>query len=55
MDILEGPILLACSAATGLYALWQQKYQQGKAQPQQHKHFFFFFFFILSFNILGHS
>ncbi|KAI8600634.1 hypothetical protein EDD21DRAFT_129122 [Dissophora ornata] len=29
MDILEGPVLLACSALTGLYAVWQQKYQQG--------------------------
>ncbi|KAF9087138.1 Homocysteine S-methyltransferase 1 [Mortierella sp. AD031] len=30
MDILEGPILLACSAVTGLYAIWQQHYQQGR-------------------------
>ncbi|OAQ34666.1 hypothetical protein K457DRAFT_28061 [Linnemannia elongata AG-77] len=36
MDILEGPILLACSAVTGLYALWQQKYQQGRIRlPDQ--------------------
>ncbi len=30
MDILEGPILLACSAVTSFYALWQQAYQQGE-------------------------
>ncbi|CAO3563416.1 unnamed protein product [Mortierella alpina] len=32
MDVLEGPVLLACSAVTGLYALWQQTYQQGRIQ-----------------------
>ncbi|KAK5821829.1 hypothetical protein F5H01DRAFT_319343 [Linnemannia elongata] len=35
-DLVEGPILLACSAVTGLYALWQQKYQQGRIRlPDQ--------------------
>ncbi|KAF9306353.1 Homocysteine S-methyltransferase 1 [Mortierella antarctica] len=30
MDILEGPVLLACSAVTGLFSVRQKKYQQGR-------------------------
>lgn len=30
MDILEGPVLLACSTVTGLFSVWQKKCQQGR-------------------------